>query len=79
LRYWMAALTALFVVSLAGCTTPAELKAEAVQTAKEKCEKQGKKFILRDTDFTGNPFIGSEKASATGDCIGPGESGYSEK
>jgi hypothetical protein len=78
LRYWIGALVVLSAVSLASCVTPAELKAEAAQTAKEKCEKQGKKFTLRDTDFKGNPFTG-EKASATGDCVGPGEPGYSPK
>ena len=64
--------------AISGCGTEEEVKAQAIQQAKDHCESEGKQFVLVDVkqDDNANRTALFTKTTVVGNCVGPGQRGY---
>lgn len=62
-------------VVLAGCVNMEQVKADAIQSAKDKCTSHGKQFVLTSVEQTTSRSA-SEMVTVSGYCVGPGDPGY---
>ena len=60
-------------VYLAGCVSAAQQKADAIKQAKDHCDSEGKRFVLKQADSKTNYTLLTRgiKTMVTGYCLGP--------
>jgi len=58
---------------LAGCVSQAEQREGAIDTARKHCESEGKTFVVKQVEQSGDAVFDQMKTMVSGYCLAPGE------
>lgn len=60
-------------IGLAGCVSQAQQREGAVDTARKHCEAEGKTFVVKQVEQSGDAMFSDMKTMVSGYCLAPGE------
>lgn len=70
---WSKPFALCLAVGLAGCVSQAEQRADVMNTARKHCEAEGKTFVVRQVEQSGDAVFTDMKTMLSGYCLAPGE------